>query len=505
MKLSKLSLKWKLFFYILLFSAVIILVFCIFQILLLDKVYKSTKINQTIDLMDDVSLILKDAKINDLSNSSSNVGIKIKEKTADAEADVYIFRREEIIQENMIPNVSYYSVYPATNKEEEFIDNVMTLEQLSFVYKTIENVDITRSIVFDENNRHEFGQIISDDLKDINEQAIIYCQRLNIQGQTNFMLIIHARVTPVQPAIDTLKTQFLYITLIVIGLSILMALILTKIIAKPIIDINTAAKSLAYGEYDTKFSGGEYLEIAELNNTLNYAAGELKKTETLQRELLANVSHDLRTPLTLISGYAEMMRDFTGEDNTGNIQIIIDESNRLKSLVTDLLELSRLSSRTEPLNISSFNLTKMIDEIVRRQQKFTEQQNFDIKFIYQKDIIVEADQRKLEQVMYNFISNAINYSGDSRVIEVIQEINDNMCVVKVKDYGIGIKQEELEYVWQRYYRVDKGHQRASQGSGLGLSIIQGILEYHGFKYGVISEEHKGSTFWFEIPIKEEIK
>ena len=293
----------------------------------------------------------------------------------------------------------------------------------------------------------------------------------------------------------------LYITLIVIIISLLVAIWLSKVISQPIIDINTAAKSLPYGEYESKFNGSGYLEVSELNNTLNYAAVELKKTDTLQRELLANVSHDLRTPLTLISGYAEMMRDFPNDDNSENIQIIIDESKRLKELVNDLLELSRISARTEPLKKSEFNLTTVINNIVTRHQKLTEPQKFNIIFNYDKEVIVEADETKIEQVIYNFISNAINYSGESKDIKVIQEVVNDIAVIKVIDYGIGIKQEELEYVWQRYYRVDKGHQRSIQGSGLGLSIIQGILEYHGFKYGVVSELNKGSTFWFEIPVK----
>lgn len=502
MKLNKLSLKWKLFFYILLFAAVIILIFCVFQILLLDKVYRSTKIRQTEELMDNVAEVVSSAKINDLNQNDSNVVKSIKEFLEDAEAEVYLFRRDEVINDSLLPEVTFNQVYPKLESEDNFINNVMSLEQLKFVYKTIEKPGSVKSVVFDENNRNEFGQIISDDTQEINESAIIYCQRMEIQGHTNYMLIIHARVTPVQPAVDTLKTQLLYITLIVIIISLLVAIWLSKVISQPIIDINTAAKSLAYGEYDTKFSGGGYLEVSELNNTLNYAAVELKKTDTLQRELLANVSHDLRTPLTLISGYAEMMRDFPNEDNSQNVQIIIDESNRLKDLVNDLLELSRISARTEPLNKTVFNLTDVIKTIVNRHKLLTGQQDFNIIFNYDKEIMVEADSAKIEQVIYNFISNAINYSGESKEIKVLQEINDGTAVIKVVDYGIGIKQEELEYVWQRYYRVDKGHQRSIQGSGLGLSIIQGILEYHGFKYGVISEVNKGSTFWFEIPVLE---
>lgn len=501
MKLNKLSLKWKLFLYILLFAAAIILIFCVFQILLLDKVYRSTKIKQTENLMEEVSEIISNADIRDFTDTSSDLISDIHNVSRDAEAEIYLFRREEIINSLFKPEIKYFSMYPSQLNEEEFTSRIMTLSELSFIYSMVNKVGEVKSVIFNEDNSEEFEQIISDNTNQINRDAIIYCQRLSIQNNNQYMLIIHARVTPVQPAVDTLKTQLLYITLIVIVLSIVAAIGMSKIISQPIIDINTAAKSLAYGEYDIEFKGGGYLEVLELNKTLNYAAVELKKTETLQRELLANVSHDLRTPLTLITGYAEMMRDFPGEDNTENIQIIIDEANRLKSLVSDLLVLSRISARTEPLNITSFNLTESIGSIVKRQQKFTEQQNFNIKFTYDEEIIVEADSNKIEQVMYNFISNAINYSGDSRDIEVIQEVNDNIACIKVKDYGIGIKQEELEYVWQRYYRVDKGHQRATQGSGLGLSIIQGILEYHGFKYGVISEENKGSTFWFEIPIK----
>ena len=275
---------------------------------------------------------------------------------------------------------------------------------------------------------------------------------------------------------------------------------ISKAISKPISNMNESAKKLATGNYDVTFKGEGFLEIAELNDTLNYAVEELKKTETLQRELLANVSHDLKTPLTLISGYAEMIRDIPSENNPENIQIIIDEANRLGVLVNDLLSLSKISSRTEPLNLSVYDINNNLINIVERFNKLLESKGFVVNYLDKGPIYVNDDNRKIEQVIYNLINNAVNYSGDSRKIEVESKITDQKVRISVKDYGIGIKKDELEYIWDRYYRVDKGHQRSVQGSGLGLSIIKGILEYHGFEYGVESVENVGSTFYFIMPI-----
>ena len=387
----------------------------------------------------------------------------------------------------------------------DFTEKVLTLEQLNKVYLDIEKTGDPKFIVFKDAERPEFQQVITDNVDVIENDAIIYCERVKLaDNNSDYMIVIQARVTPVQPAIDTLKTQLLYITLIVVALSICIALIMSKSISKPITEITTAASYLGEGDYENlTFKAKGYKEISELNDTLNYAVEELKKTETLNRELLANVSHDLRTPLTLITGYAEMMRDFPNEDQSANVQIIIDEANRLKNLVSDILVLSRISARTEPLNKTKFDLTELIETIVNRQQKFLETESFEIIFNYTKHVFIVADSNKIEQVIYNFISNAVNYSGDSKRIEINQIVNNKTVRIEIKDYGIGIKKEDLEYVWERYYRVDKGHQRSTQGSGLGLSIIKSILEYHGFNYGVDSIEKKGSTFWFESQIENE--
>ncbi len=504
LKLNKLSLKWKLFFFILLFAFLVIMVFSVFQILLLEKVYKTTKIKQTKLIMSEVYEAVNGQKIDNVKNPKSNLTNQIKDIIKDAESVVYILKKEQVtsIDPSVPPQVEYISLYPDENIDSFYAD-ILSKEQLSKTYNSILEVGNPCFVVLTDDDSPYFQQQISENSKIIQDRDLIYCQRVRLSdNSSSYMIVIFARITPVKPAIDTLKTQLLYITLIVIILSIIIAMILSKRISKPITDINKEAKKFSNGEYDLSFKGTGYLEIVELNDTLNYAARELKKTDTLKKELLANVSHDLRTPLTLIEGYAEMMRDFPEEKNKENVQIIIDEVHRLKELVSDLLILSKLNARSEPLNISLFCLTDVVKTIVERQQKFMEHQSFIIKFNYTSKVMIEADKHKIEQVIYNFLNNAIKYSGDSKEVDIIQEIEGDNVVIKIKDYGIGIKEDELPYVWERYYRVDKGHKRSTQGSGLGLAIIKSILDYHNFSYGVLSTYNKGSTFWFKMPIKK---
>ena len=158
-----------------------------------------------------------------------------------------------------------------------------------------------------------------------------------------------------------------------------------------------------------KRQGKGYLEIEELSNTLNYAAKELSKVESLRRELIANMSHDLRTPLTMISGYGEVMRDIPGENTAENVQIIIDETKRLTNLVNDMLDLSKLQAGAQEINSSSFNITEEIEHIIARYDKLLTNKDFTIQFQYDKPVFVKADIIKINQVIYNLINNAINY------------------------------------------------------------------------------------------------
>lgn len=280
----------------------------------------------------------------------------------------------------------------------------------------------------------------------------------------------------------------------------MIAFLLSRKISGSIIKVNLSARELAKGNYSVEFSGKDYREIAELSETLNFAASELEKTEGFRKELLANVSHDLRTPLTMIIAYAEGMRDLPGENTPENLQVIIDESRRLTNLVNDMLDISKLQAGVLEKEISVYNLTESIESVLERYNKLKEQEGYSIEFQYEQEVWVEADEFKIFQVIYNLINNAINYTGADKQVLVRQRIKDDIVRIEVTDTGAGIAKEALPYVWERYYKVDKTHKRAVMGTGLGLSIVKNILILHEAAYGVESEQGKGSTFWFELPI-----
>ena len=328
---------------------------------------------------------------------------------------------------------------------------------------------------------------------------ILYVKSIDLPNNPNSIMILNSSIVPVSATINTLRTQLFYITVIMIILSILLSFSLAKKLSTPIININDKAKSFGKGNYNVKFEENNYKEIHELSETLNYASSELSKVENLRRELIANISHDLRTPLTMITGYSEVMRDLPNENTAENIQIIIDETKRLTTLVNDVLDISKIQSGTQELNISECNLTKLIEEILARYSKLTEKDGYVINFEKdEEDVIIKCDELRITQVIYNLINNAITYTGEDKKILVKQTVTDKTIKIEIIDNGKGISEENLPYIWDRYYKLPGEHKRAQVGTGLGLSIVKGILELHKFKYGVISKENEGSNFWFEI-------
>ena len=314
------------------------------------------------------------------------------------------------------------------------------------------------------------------------------------------LILVESEITPVNSVVETLRYQLIIMTAVILLFSVIIAVFLGKMIAKPISVTNEKAKALAKQDYDVSFEGGRYREITELNTTLNFAAGELKKVDSLQKELISNISHDLRTPLTMITGYAEVMQDLPGEMTPENLQIIIDEANRLNLLVTDLLDISRLQSNTADIKMAPFSLTKCIESIFSRYTKLIESDGLNIVFEHDREVFVMGDELRITQVIYNLINNAINYIGEDKTVIVRQTVTDEKVRIDVIDHGEGIPEEQLPYIWDRYYRAGEEHRRAKIGTGLGLSIVKNVLLAHDGEYGVSSALGEGSDFWFILPV-----
>lgn len=477
---EKVSIFWKIFAIFVAFIAVILSLLWVFQIGMLNTFYRSIKIHDIENSLKDISDNIDSDKLSTvLKNVANDKQICITLCTQDGSV-IYAI--------DVLPNciIHELSSYRLARAYELTVQNGGT-----FIERTMFN-----------ERKSQFFLGETDDPNQI--ESVIYTKIATTKSGENILILLNTSISPVVSTVQTLKVQLLWITVIMIVLAVIMALLLAKNLSSPIVKINKSAKVLAQGKYDVDFDASGYREIAKLANTLNYAAKELSKVEALQRELIANISHDLRTPLTMITGYAEVMRDIPNENTPENVQIIIDEAKRLTTLVNDVLDISKLQSGTIPFNGEVLNLTENIREILTRYTKLTEYQ---IIFEANEDIYVYGDALKLSQVVYNLINNALTYIGEDKTVTIkqihIPAVNgkQNRVRIEVIDTGEGIEQSKLNDIWERYYKVDKNHKRAAIGTGLGLNIVKTILDMHqGATYGVKSQVGHGSTFWFELNI-----
>ena len=318
----------------------------------------------------------------------------------------------------------------------------------------------------------------------------------------NDYVFISANLEILENTFVILNNQLGIVTLVILGLSVCMGYFINRKIAKPIVDITEKAEELKRGNYDVNFKSNDGIyEIRELAETLDSTTKELSKTESVRREFLANVSHDIKTPLTMIKAYAEMVRDISYKDDdkrNANLNVIVMEVDRLNILVNDILVLSRLQAGAEALEIEKFDLNTLVKDCLTRYDIYKED---GYEFIYTfngKSAMIEADKKRMEQVIYNLINNAVQYTGEDKKIFIDVEDSKKWITFSVRDTGKGIKEEEVKHIWDKYYKIDKKYKRSTVGSGIGLSIVKTICENHKFLYGVDTEINHGSKFWVKI-------
>ena len=335
---------------------------------------------------------------------------------------------------------------------------------------------------------------------DAEGMSLLYLKRVALSDGSTGTLMLNAQITPVSATVSALRSQLLEITAIILAGALLLAWLISRRVSTPIIETNSAARELSRSRYQRPRSADSYREIAELNSTLEKAAADLGQVENLQHELIANISHDLRTPLTMIGGYAEAMRDIPDENTPENMQIIIDETARLSTLVNELLDFSRMQTGQVAMNPQPFDLTASIEATVGRIGSMVAKDGYRVLFQPEAPCWVLADEQRITQVVYNLVGNALTYTGEDRQVTVTLRASGALARVEVRDSGKGIAPEELPLIWNRYYRTKETHKRAVIGSGLGLNIVQSILERHSARYGVESRLGEGTVFWFELPL-----
>lgn len=462
-KLMKNSLSIEIFKYLILFSLIILAFLWFFQVVFLNSYYKSVKLREIRQV-----------------------------------ANTIIKKQYEEDLPQIIDNTAYDKGVCI-----EITDNFMSMLESSSIVSRGCIVDFKHNYTYKNDfimsGRKRATYEIENHI--FKNNTLIYAVKLD----NDRYAFINTSIDPMNSTTSILKNQLVYVTILVFILSFLIAFFISKRISKPIIKINRDAKKMANGNFDITFTNNDNIqEINELVETLNYTKGELKKTEEYRRDLMANVSHDLKTPLTMIKAYAEMARDLNKKQEKKreeNLNVIIDEVDRLTLLVNDILDLSKMQCEIDTLKYENFDLIELINNILKKYDFLITNEKYIFEFIHtSKEIVVKADKKKLEQVIYNLINNAINYSGDDNLVK-INILEKSVIRVEIIDYGKGIKEKDLIRIWDKYYKNEKKHKRNLVGTGLGLSIVKNILEAHNYRYGVLSKENKGSTFYFEIPKK----
>ncbi len=459
------NLKTEILKYFLIFSIVILSFLWVFQVFSFRSFYKEQRKN---DLENVAKKIDKNKTSSNLYETINNLAL---EKSVCVEID----------------NSNYYSLFNSTY----FGRGCATSQQETYQYK------------FDFINSNQKEKTYEQRNQRDQTDTMIYALKLD----NNNYIFISTSLDPTDSFTLLILKQISIITILIIILSVFLAQIIANHISKPIKTINEDAKKLAKKDFSNTFQNkSNILEIKELSDTLQYAQQELSKTDELRRDLMANISHDLKTPLTMIKANAEICKDLhqnNKEKREKDMDTIITEVNRLTILVNDILSLSKMESLTEELKIENINLKELINDIIKQYSILEETEKYTFECIYPKEeIIIKADHKKLEQVLYNLINNAINYTGEDNKV-IIKATNKEKIKIEIIDSGKGIKEEEIPYIWDKYYKNQKNHKRNLVGTGLGLSIVKKILEEHKFQYGVQSKEGKGTTFFFEIPKEKE--
>ena len=377
---------------------------------------------------------------------------------------------------------AYESMYPCLLHEStgafsgEFGYNLNTRQLIAFRQQLFEDGSLYKIVQMGSNRQMVVGQLSAD-------------------GQ--YGIIVSTSLAQIATAAEVLRSILWPVALFLLVLDLVFAMLFSRWFTRPIRQLSSGAKEIAAGNYDIQLPVVHHDEIGQLAEDFNHMAAEVKRSAQLEKDILANVSHDLRTPLTLIKGYAETVRDLTGTDadkRTEQCNIIVDETDRLSALVNSVMELSKVQSGTEKPSLIDFDMGELCFEVAGRYDALCDQNHWHLELQADEAAPVRADPAMMERVLHNLLGNAFHHIGaDGQVVLRVLPQPDG-CRVEIEDHGPGIPPEDLPYIFDRYYRARQDSGKV--GTGLGLSITKAILQQHGFAFGVNSALGQGSTFWF---------
>lgn len=448
------GIKFKLFLRFLSLLAIILLLVWLLQFFVYDKIYRNITSKDLAQIDEQVVGLYENGDLNALKTYSNknNCSIIVYTKLGDS-IDI------------KFSTLRNYS-------EEEFNQKLKDMAQ------NLKRESATRYYL--EDNGVETFNCGRVEKIDGNNVYFYTCGIVSVEDQTPRVMTFVLLIVSLVSLIVTLGVWF----------------VLAKDISKPITKVSEKAATLSGGNLDVEFDSFDYTEVAQLSSTLNYSISEIKKSEEIQKDIIQNVSHELRTPLTMIRSYTELLQDFSGDDpqkRKEHLQVISEQTDRLENLVKDMIDLSKLQSKTMVFNKTEFDLSESLKGIEANYKTRYEKDGYKFKFKIAKNIKINADKQRIEQVVINLINNAINYSTDNKNIQVNLQKDGENAKLEIIDHGIGISQKDLPQIFDRHFRSTNS-QQTTAGSGVGLTIVKEILDYHGYEINVQSQENKGTTF-----------
>lgn len=328
----------------------------------------------------------------------------------------------------------------------------------------------------------------------------VYVTYVDYNGQDGkSVLYISTPLEAQGSAVNILRRILVWVTVLSLAAGFILSWFIARKFSKPVQRLSEKADKLGEKEYSEAYDSGFCSELDSLNQTLDRTNEKLNTSKEFQMQLLSNVSHDLRTPLTMIKGYAEMIRDISWEDSeamSSDLQVIIKEADRLNALVNEILEYSELQTEDDTKDMEQLDLSELVKSSAERFEKLLQPENVVIEKDIDLGLTATGNPGLLERALYNLMDNAVRHTGDGKKIRVALKQKDGIKVISVQDFGNGIAPEEIDHIWDRYYT---SRQRKGKGvSGLGLAIVKQIALKHRGKCYAESKEGEGCTFFIEI-------
>lgn len=300
---------------------------------------------------------------------------------------------------------------------------------------------------------------------------------------------------------DTLKRSLFASGLLAVLMGLLVSILISRQLTKPILDITQTANNLRAGDLSARSSiVNSTAEISQLRESINYLGDTLAKQYSIRKRYASDISHELRTPLTTLKTHIEAISDGIWEPNKEHLDILTDEVLRLTKLVDDLKTSFTQEEYTLQINKSRFNISLELENIIRGYEPIFSKENHLLLSNIEKDIIFNMDREKFNQIIYNLLSNSLHYLKEKGKVMVELYGLEDKIILKISDNGIGIKEEDLENIFNRFYRVDTSRNKETGGTGLGLSIVKSIVEAHKGHIDVESKFGEGTDFIISLPI-----